>query len=152
MLQKHVAGSVVLSRGVRCDDHSPHHCHPPFCSWGLCATCAGRANSFWVTSRGLEGSVLICFFPLVQLPWEKPAHGMVVYAWLAPARVVKQEKQKGKTCKQIQQSVTKDLSGLEAVKTSQYLAWLKDFSEGWLLKHKFLIIMRNILIKMFWRS
>lgn len=61
----------------------------------------------------------------------------IYFMWLAPARVVKQEKQKEKPCKQIQQSITKDLSWLEAVKTAEYLAWLKDLSAGWLLKHNF---------------
>lgn len=66
-------------------------------------------------------------FPLVQLPWAKlhmEKHG-IYFTWLALARVVKQEKQKEKTYKQIQQSITQDLSGLEAVKTPEHLAWLK---------------------------
>lgn len=51
--------------------------------------------------------------------------------WSAPARAVKQEKWKEKTCKQIQESITKNLSGLgAAIKQKDWnLSWLIDLSK-----------------------
>lgn len=51
--------------------------------------------------------------------------------WSASAREVKQEKPREKLCKEIQESISKDLSGLEAdnIPENWYLAWLKDLSE-----------------------
>lgn len=155
MLQEHMAGGVRLRRGDRYDDCPSHHCHPSPPAEGSVPAVQGTLPGKLLTILGHHHStericpnLLLASYPAAlrkKCTWK---NGMF-FTWFAPARILKQEKQKEKTYKQIQQSITKGLSGLEAAKTPEYLAWLKNLSEGRLLKHSFWIIKRNIWSKSF---
>lgn len=146
---------VVLRRGDRHNDCPSHRCHPPPPAEGSVAALQGTLPGKLLVGHH-HSTERIC--PNLLLPscpaalrkkctWENG----IYFTWLAPARAVKQKNQKEKTCKKIQQSIAKGLSGLEAAKTPEYLAWLKNLSEERLLKHSFLNNYEKYLIKKFWR-